>query len=207
MLSKPPSYKPGKGYAYSNAGFSVAGAMLERRMGRNYQDLIREKLFAPLGMDSVHFGAPASPGLVDQPYGHVVRDGVLVSINPLPAGDNPPAITPAGRVNATILDFLKFAVLHLGNTPVAPVDSTQLEVLHTPTASGPAYAMGWALEPRAWAGGTAFTHTGTNTMFYAVMWIAPNRDFAAVAACNSGSGFAVCDGAIELLVRRYLLEE
>ena len=59
---------------------------------------------------------------------------------------------------------------------------------------------------RPWAGGKAITHTGSNTMFHAVVWIAPNRDFAAVAMCNYGEqeGFRKCDEAIALLIKKHL---
>jgi hypothetical protein len=59
---------------------------------------------------------------------------------------------------------------------------------------------------REWAGGKAWTHTGSNTLFYSVIWIAPGRKFAAVALCNYGGeeGFAKCDEAIAFLIKKHL---
>lgn len=204
ILSQAPAYPPGQGFAYSNAGYSIAGAMLEKASGSAFDELIRSRLFAPLGMDSAGFGAPATPGAIDQPYGHHLRDGKLVAVDPLPAGDNPPAITPAGRVHATILDFAKYASFHLGGTKGSPLADKDLEVLHRHVPPSEDHALGWVRVERPWAGGTALTHNGTNTMFFAVVWLAPERNFAAVAACNSGEGEQACDRAVAMLIRKYL---
>jgi CubicO group peptidase (beta-lactamase class C family) len=41
--------------------------MLEAISGRSWEDLIREKLWQPLGLTSGGFGAPGTPGQIDQP--------------------------------------------------------------------------------------------------------------------------------------------
>ncbi len=43
-------------------------------------------------------------------------------------------------------------------------------------------------------------------MNYAVMWLAPNKNFAAVAACNIDSeiGPGACDEAVTFLIEKYL---
>ena len=57
--------------------------------------------------------------------------------------------------------------------------------LHTPPKDAD-YAMGWQVMEREWAGGTVLTHNGSNTMNYSVVWMAPKKGFAVVAACNQG---------------------
>ena len=49
-------------------------------------------------------------------------------------------------------------------------------------------------------------HNGTNTMNHTVIWLAPRRNFAAVATCNidSGLGAKACDDAVSMLIRRFL---
>lgn len=202
LLREPPAYPPGQGFEYSNAGFSLAGAMLETVAGRSYEDLLREKIFRPLGLNSAGFRAPASPGGVDQPYGHHRRWFRLRAVDPEPAGDTPPAIAPAGAVHMAISDFAVFARAHLGLGDF--LSPAQLALLHKPVRDD--YAMGWIVTSRPWAGGQALTHVGSNTMFYSVVWLAPHRQFAAVAACNTGeaAGFRACDAAVTLLVEKYL---
>jgi CubicO group peptidase (beta-lactamase class C family) len=48
-LAMPPDSARGT-YEYANAGFVVAGAMLEEVTGRAWEDLMRERVFGPLGM-------------------------------------------------------------------------------------------------------------------------------------------------------------
>ncbi len=205
LLAGPPAYQPGTVNAYSNGGFTIAGAMLEKAGGKSYQQLMRERLFKPLHMDSAGFGMPARPGKIDQPYGHVLRDGIPVAIPPGSDDDNPPAITPAGRVHLSILDLAQYASLHLGTTADSPLDPPSLKFLHTVVSPAKDYAVGWVVLRRPWAGGTALMHNGTNTMNYAVMWLAPGKNFAVVAACNidSGIGAPACDAAVSLLIRKF----
>jgi len=66
--------------------------------------------------------------------------------------------------------------------------------------------VGWSRIERSWVCGTALTQNGTNTMNYAVMWLATDKKFAAVAACNmdSGLGALACDAAVSFLIGKFL---
>jgi hypothetical protein len=72
---------------------------------------------------------------------------------------------------------------------------------------GQTYALGWDTAKRDWAGGTALTHTGSNTMFFAVMWLAPAKDCAVVVATNLGGNTAAkaCDKTAWKLIQEYLV--
>ena len=55
---------------------------------------------------------------------------------------------------------------------------------------------------RAWGGGTVLNHAGDNTMNFANVWVAPQRDFA-VLVCVNQSGhkaFQASDEAITALI-------
>lgn len=199
ILKEPPEYQPGEGYNYSNAGVSIADAMLEKAAGKPYEQLMQELLFEPLGMNTAGFRAPATPGKVDQPYGHRPDP-----VPPEPFGDNPRALAPAGAVHCSIEDFAKYARFQLGDGPEGILDKAELANLHTPRKEN--YAMGWIAAKRNWGGGTVFNHVGSNTMWYAVIWLAPEKDFAVVAASNTGlqEGFLACDNAVSMLIRRFL---
>jgi CubicO group peptidase (beta-lactamase class C family) len=205
ILREPPAYKPGSDQVYSNAGFSIAGAMLEAITDRSYEELLTERLFNPLGMTSGGFRAPASNGHVDQPYGHTKSFFMVSPADPEPKGDNPPAIAPAGAVHCSVLDFARYALLHLGRADKGNLTKKSLDKLHE-SIQGKDYGRGWVVTNRPWAKGRAITHAGSNTMFYAVIWIAPEREFAAVAMCNYGDqeGFTKCDETIGYLIKRHL---
>ena len=76
VLAQPPEAAPGMKMIYSNQGYSVIGAMLERLAGESWETLITRRLFKPLGMSSAGFGPPGTLGKVDQPWGHKRKDSV-----------------------------------------------------------------------------------------------------------------------------------
>lgn len=203
VTKEDPAYPPGSGHAYSNQGFAAAGLMLEDAAGKSWEDLLRERLFKPLGMTSAGFGAPAGAAAKpDQPWGH---DADGRPVPPGPRADNPAAIAPAGAVHCSLPDLARYAIFHLRGQP-APVlkSDASMKRLHTPVSND--YAMGWLVTERPWAHGVALTHMGSNTMFTTVIWIAPGRGFAAIVATNIGSSVAAgaCDQVVGDLIGRYL---
>jgi CubicO group peptidase (beta-lactamase class C family) len=203
-ITSEPVHQPGAEFEYSNAGFAIAGAMLERAAGIPYEQLLTQRLFEPLGMTSAGFRAPATTGLVDQPYGHSGPESELSPVQPEPGGDNPTAIAPAGAVHCSAIDLAKYTRFHLGLGPKLLTDES-LARLHKPETDAN-YAMGWGVLARSWGDGAVLQHSGSNTMFYTVIWIAPERDFAAVAMTNAAGAQAqiLCDQAIAEAVQAYL---
>lgn len=167
-------------HLYSNLGYMVAGAMAERHTGKSWETLMRERLFRPLGMSTADFGAPGTPGRVDQPWGH--RRNFAGVWNPRQV-DNAPALGPAGTVHLSIEDWAKFVRLWFPNRSPEILDRRRLNELVTPEAGD--YAAGWGVSQRSWAGGIALSHAGSNRYWYAVIWIAPSRERAFIAGANS----------------------
>ncbi|MDB6006980.1 MAG: penicillin-binding protein beta-lactamase class [Prosthecobacter sp.] len=197
VTSKPPEAAPGEKYLYSNAGFAIAGHMAEQVTGKSWEDLMREKIFRPLGMTSAGFGPPGTPAKNDQPRGHKA-DGSPVE--PGPAADNPVAIGPAGTVHCSIGDWAQFIAAQLPSAKTKLVKPETLVKLHTPAPGEPKYAMGWMInDSQPWAGGRALTHTGSNTMWMAVVWLAPAKDFAVLVTCNQANAKA-CNAAVLALI-------
>jgi CubicO group peptidase (beta-lactamase class C family) len=207
ILARPPEAKPGTKYIYSNQGYTIAGVMLERASGKTWEDLMQTRLFKPLRMMTAGFGTPAAVGQINQPWGHTAdASGANLPVPPGPEADNPLAISPAGAVHCSIGDLARYAVFHLagerGEGKLLKPDS--FHKLHT--AVGDDYALGWMVLERDWAHGKALTHNGSNTTFYAVVWIAPERNFAVVVATNVGSdsAFGACDDVVSAMIHRFL---
>jgi CubicO group peptidase (beta-lactamase class C family) len=110
---------------------------------------------------------------------------------------------PAGTVHASLGDWAKFAALHLGVVGDAPLlQRASLKALHTPPDEGP-YALGWVVTRRPWAPGPILTHSGSNTMWHCVAWLAPEARFGVLVACNEGDAAAACDEVAAACIRRY----
>jgi CubicO group peptidase (beta-lactamase class C family) len=215
ILRHAPLSPPGEKYLYSNAGYAIAGAMAEQVMDAPWEELMAMRLFAPLGITRFGFGAPGSPGRTDQPLGHT---GANKPVEPGPGADNPPAIGPGGTAHMTLEDWAKFVEAHLaadrGEGPLLKPETWKK--LHEPfPGRGEQYAFGWLVTRRPWAAatgpdgqktpGTTYTHAGSNTMWYCIAWLAPERGFAVLVTCNQGGSEAsrAADEACGALIRRF----
>ena len=199
VLIQPPESRPGSTYAYSNVGYALAGLIAEQVTGQPWETLMRDRLFVPLGMTTAGFGSPGRPGSVDQPWGHRVHEARAEPTQQ----DNAPAMGPAGTVHCSVADWGKFAALHLAGERGKGklLKPATFRVLHTPP-SGKEYAGGWLAVQRSWAGGLALNHNGSNTFWYATVWIAPARNFSVLVAINQGGKVAETasdEAAVELI--------
>jgi CubicO group peptidase (beta-lactamase class C family) len=203
VLALPPLYPPGTSFLYSNSGYFVAGAALERVTGKTWETLIAEEVFSPLGMASCGFGAPGNAAAVpvDEPWGH----SGTTPVAPGPDADNPPAMGPAGTVHCSLRDWGKFVALFLGARPEYLTLASRT-TLTTPEA-GADYALGWGTATRPWAGGVALNHAGSNDLWFADAWVAPVRDRAFLTVTNRGDNdvaFPASDAAVVALISAYL---
>jgi CubicO group peptidase (beta-lactamase class C family) len=195
IVIKVPEAPPGEKFIYSNTGFSIAGHMAERAMNKSWEQLVQDRIFKPLAMNNSGFGAPGTKNVLSQPRGHT-SDGK--PIEPGPAADNPAGIGPGGIVHCTIADWSKFVGLHLSQKKLLKPET--FKKLHIPVGT---YAMGWGVTKRNWAKGPVLTHSGSNTMWYAVVWASPADNFAALVMCNQGGDNAAkaCDEAAAALIQ------
>jgi CubicO group peptidase (beta-lactamase class C family) len=196
MLSAAPERTPGSAYAYSNAGYMVAGAILEAVYNRPWEQLMRERIFTPLAMASCGFGPPGNADLVDEPWGHQGEN--MVPMPPdAPGADNPPILGPAGTVHCALTDWAQFGALQLGTRPDL-VSAASLTRLHTSLGDG--YALGWltGTSPQ----GRYLAHDGSNTLWYARIVVLLDADRVLLVATNAGStaASAAVDDATELLL-------
>lgn len=210
VLRAPPAAAPGQKEIYSNQGFTIAGAMLEKITGQDFESLMAEKLFKPLHMDTAGFGAPGAAGKIDQPWGHARKLLLTIPVQT----DNPPAISPAGRVHCSLDGLARYAMLHLQESATNGLLKPEtLARLHKPdgtNGSSPLenYACGWVILKRGWAGGRTLWHNGSNTMWYMVMWLAPEKNFSVIAATNIAGDDAekACDDACVVMIHKWLPE-
>ena len=117
-LARPPR-RPGR-FLYSNLGYIVIGAAIERITGLPFESALALHVLDPLGVGSAGFGPP--PDL----WGH---GGRMLALGPLglfdigggaPAdperieSDNPGVMSPAGRLHITLEDWATLQRVFLG---------------------------------------------------------------------------------------------
>ena len=187
FLTKRPKHEVGT-YNYSNIGYIVAGHVLERLSGKSWEKLMASKIFSPLKMNC-GFGPTSSNEEVrpTQPWGHIQRAG-----NPAVAfqGDNALFYGPAGTVHCSMMDWNKFLDIHIDgfNGTDSILKSSSFKKLHTPySEEGETYTYGgWRRLERRWAKGVVFTHTGSNTLNFSNVWIAPKVEASLIGVANKG---------------------
>jgi CubicO group peptidase (beta-lactamase class C family) len=209
VLTQAPVNKPGEKEQYSNAGFTIAGAIAERVMGEDYESLLRRLLFEPLRIGSAGFGAMGTMGQVDAPWQHRVDGEKRLPIGPSPLSDNPPFITPAGRVHCSMADWVKYVQCVLAATrgEAGLLHASSVRQLTEPPFGG-SYALGWGIHERHWGGGKVLSHAGSNGMNYCIVWVAPQRNFAVLTATNQGGDRAPegLDKVCSLMIRKFLTD-
>jgi len=209
ILAERPVNQPGSTFLYSNRSYAVAGAMAERVANESWEDLLRKRVFDPLGMKTCGFGAMGTPDSrqIDQPWQHVLLTfGIHRAIAPGPRADNAPVIGPAGTVYCSVVDWGKFVTAHLRGEQGEPgiLKPETFKRMHSPPFGGD-YGFGWLVADRPWAGGRALTHAGSNTQNFAIVWMAPAKDFAVLVMTNQAGGetFNACDTAASALILHF----
>jgi len=98
------THEPGAEHRYSNYGFVLLGALIEKVSGVSYYDYVREKIFKPAGMTSTD-SLPETESLPSRSKGYLKANGSWTSN----AETLPWRGTSAGGGYSTVGDFFRFA--------------------------------------------------------------------------------------------------
>ncbi|GGY29400.1 serine hydrolase domain-containing protein [Streptomyces djakartensis] len=197
---RPVLFPPGRRFHYSNPGYALLGALIERLRGASWEEVLRREVLEPLGLDrtSVRPQAPHAGGWAVHPWADVML--------PEPAEDLG-RMAPAGQLWSTTGDLSKFAVF-LVNGDERVLSAGSLREMRTPAApheaadvaSGYAYCLG--LEIRRQQGRALVGHTGSLPGFLACLMISVEDDVASVVLANCTSGpllFAVAADLVRIV--------
>lgn len=152
--TREPAFEPGTGWGYSNFGYIVLGAVIERVSGEDYYGYVARHVFAPANMN--HSGFPT----VDAPdRGHAVAYTRLAEGWRALTGTSFYRAIPAGGASTTAGDLMRFSAALLDHRLL---DAAHVELLTTGKVDLPAgggrYAYG-VLDRRA-DGEAWFGHNG-----------------------------------------------
>ena len=187
-------YEPGTLWSYTNSAFNLAGRIIELKLGKTFEQAMKERVFEPLGMQRT-FYFPHEAIAYPVSVGHTLVD---------PAGDEhevarrwpiPRASGPAGSISSTVGDMLKFARFHMGDGTwegkrlLSEESIRQMQEVYVEDAGlADAWGLGWMIN--FYDGEKAIGHGGATNGFNAQLVIVPARDFALVILTNSGRGAA-----------------
>ena len=183
VLSGAPN-NPGE-FVYSNLGYCLVGAAIDRLAGMSYEDALFEYVFNPLSISSVGFGAPPDvrghhPRLRLGPL-MVGRGKPAIPSVDLPA-DNPPLLNPAGRMHLSISDWATFQRVFLNDGAPLLKSETLAHLLSDP-GNDEEMVMGWGVNKSV---GASFGMQGSNTMWGATAIMDLDSRKTALTITNDG---------------------
>lgn len=195
-------------WSYNNAGFYVAGRVIELVTGQRYEDVMQELVFGPLGLTRCFY----DPGdLITYRFavGHSGGRGEAKVVRPWPL---PRAAYPAGGITCDVHQLLRYARFQMGDGSVEGAEGQERQVLlepehvaamHTPQASrwGDAEQIGLSWFIDEIDGTRQLSHGGGTTGQISLLVLFPAHQLAAVVLTNSSEGGGVTDA-----VRRWVLE-
>ncbi|AZP18966.1 class A beta-lactamase-related serine hydrolase [Streptomyces aquilus] len=187
VLGEQPFLHPaGRRHHYSNPGYTLLGALVERVRGASWEEVLRREVLEPLGLDrtSAHPSAPHAGGWAVHPWADVML--------PEPTEDLG-RMAPAGQLWSTTGDLAKFAAfLAKGDDRVLSAETVR--EMRTPAApaeaadvvDGATYGLGMQIQHRD--GRLLVGHSGSLPGFLANLTISVADDVAAVVLANCTSG-------------------
>ncbi|WJK34938.1 serine hydrolase domain-containing protein [Solwaraspora sp. WMMA2065] len=185
----------GHRYRYSNPGYALLGALIERLSGHRCGDHLRQALLDPLGMSAT--GAEPSgrhaTGWAVHPWADVLLP------EPTPQYGH---LAPAGQLWSTAADLGRLAAVLLGaDTRLLSADS--LARMRTPASppesADPDCGYGLGLQLLRHEGLELAGHTGSVPGFLAALWTCPDQDVAAVVLANVTTGPQIDEIAADLV--------
>ncbi|MFI0941008.1 serine hydrolase domain-containing protein [Streptomyces sp. NPDC021020] len=189
----PVKHPAGRRYHYSNPGFALLGALVERLRGVTWYEALHAEVLEPLGMRRTTLlpEAPAAGGFAVHPWADVMRPEAVQDTG---------RMAPAGQLWSTAEDLGRWAAFLLAGRD-GVLGAATLEEMRRPAAPpeepGSGYGLGLQLGrhgKRSLAG-----HTGSMPGFLAAVWVSPEDGVGAIALANATSGPQVGAVAADLL--------
>jgi CubicO group peptidase (beta-lactamase class C family) len=195
----PQVFPPGERFSYNNAGYCVLGRLVEVLRDKPYDDCLRERLFAPLGLTHAANG----------PWEAILFRAAVGHIKPGPDADQVPAPVyalarsnaPAGSMLAMRpRDLLAFARMHMdgGRTADGTVvlSPEAIERMYTPAVELPNLGLmgdAWGLGPELFhtPDGVLAGHDGNTIGQACYLRFVADKGVAIALMVNGGDSFAL----------------
>ena len=173
-------------FMYSNAGYSIAGVMLERISGKSWEVLCYEVLTEKAALNFI-FGWP-NRNYENQPYGHAMGTDSEGNYDffyiPASTPYNIDLFEPAGDFSMNLENYIRFIQMNLRGLAGENNFLTSETYNYLFTAKDE-YAVGWLNIIRN--GIPISAHSGSDGTFYATVFINRNTLKAYIVLANTGT--------------------
>lgn len=202
LAGLPPNGKNAGAFLYSNAGYAIAAAVIERLSGQPWETLLQEKIFLPLDLASATVASPQQAAIPLLTAPHESLGGKATPCPPRAISETCDAMAPAGRLYLSAEDFAKWADWLSGGgkreptlllSPAGWKKWLSVRTRIDPTATPPSaprmtgYALGWGevFLPKN-PGERYWMHSGTNGAYTAWIGFRPETESSFVFLTNTG---------------------
>ena len=191
-------------WSYNNAGFSLAGRVIEAVTGQSIHQALRELVFEPLGLSRA-FTQLGDVATFRFALGHRGQNDRTVVIRPF----NLPASVTAGGAAMSLTDILAYGVFHLGDgtgdegQPV--LTRASLEQMWTPQLEklGTDDQMGIGWHVRNVGGVVTAAHGGTLGGHRLLLELVPERELAFSILTNHSNGTRLIQDVERAVLKLY----
>jgi CubicO group peptidase (beta-lactamase class C family) len=192
-------------WSYNNAGFYLAGRVIEVVTGKSFEAAMQEYLFDPLELKSSYFFAE---DVISRPFvvGHYKKDEKPIVARPWALART---ANPAGGIISNIPDLFRYARFHLGDG-TAPDGTHLLSQESLREMQAPRFA---ATDPE-WVGLTwyirevqgtkIFGHSGGTTGQITKLQIVPAHNMAFAILTNGDHGTLLINSVTKTILEQYL---
>jgi CubicO group peptidase (beta-lactamase class C family) len=187
---------PGSTFSYSNAGYELLGLVLSRVTGTSFEDAMRQRLLAPLGMGSSTFLRSEVPDdLASSP--HV---GMPLTV-PEDAYPYTRRHAPSSTLHSNLVELCRWMEAHWSP---GPLDAATVDLMSRPVVSvgEPPWeeeqSLGWAVG--RYLGHRTLSHSGADPGFGSRLVLVPDRRTGVVvlANCNTVFTSSIASAALDI---------
>ena len=171
-------FDPGSQWDYSNYGFLLLGIVIENVSKENYYDYVRERIYAPAGMNSTG-SEPEDRAVTDRSVGYTKTESGApwrTNVDTLPYRGS-----SAGGGYSTVEDLLKFATALEQNKLL---NAHNTELLTTGKVDTPSGRYGYGFGDHTINGTRCFGHTGGAPGMNGDLEICPGPGFVVAVLSN-----------------------
>jgi CubicO group peptidase (beta-lactamase class C family) len=169
---KPLEFPPGSKWSYSNSGYIILGAIIERVSGLSYAEFMRTRVFEPAGLTRTTVGD--ADGLANRALGYApgaagLEPAMAIDMS-VPGG--------AGAIRSTARDLARWHQVLAGDTLLTAASRARMT-----TAVMDDYGLGWFLSSSA--GHAVIGHGGNIMGFNTGYERVPDLDLVVIAWSNN----------------------
>jgi len=173
-------FEPGEDYSYSNAGYNILAAIIEKVSGKSYNEYIRDNIFVPLEMNSSRCGIDDSYG-DNQAIAYKILTGDPIKLRMFDFSK----LIGSGNIYSTVEDLYKFDRALCSDKLLSKESLGKMFTVYSDSN----YGYGWGIAERF--GHKEISHNGHIDGYYSSILRYPDDDFVLIFLTNNSDSTAL----------------